>query len=145
MKNSTIISAFPGTGKTYYCHNGNWSQYAPEKWSTDSDSSKFSKDEFPQNYIKHIKSKVGEYRYIFVSSHKEVRDALVKEGLPFDLVYPSLDLKHEYLQRYKARGNNESFINLLEANWGKWLKELPSQKGCNHVVLKSNQFISNIY
>ena len=71
MKTKTIrtkiISAFPGTGKSYY-HNKN------KETTLDSDSSNFSwiKDEngnntternpkFPQNYIYHIKENIGKY------------------------------------------------------------------------------------
>jgi len=55
-----IISAFPGTGKSYY-HNKH------KETTLDSDSSNFSlvvengekkrNPDFPENYIKHIKEK----------------------------------------------------------------------------------------
>jgi predicted nucleotidyltransferase len=77
-----IISAFPGTGKTYF-YNKN------KETTMDSDSSQFSgvKDQngnntkernpnFPKNYIEHIKENIGKYEFILVSSHKEVRNAL---------------------------------------------------------------------
>lgn len=50
-----LVAGFPGTGKSYYCYNGDWSHYMPSKFATDSDSSKFDKSNFPQNYINHIK------------------------------------------------------------------------------------------
>lgn len=103
----------------------------------------FNKTEFPENYIQHIKQKINEnYSIIFVSSHKEVRDALVLNNLEFTLIYPNINLKQEYIQRYIQRGSSESFVKLLKNNWELWIQEL--QQNCKHIELKSNQFISNI-
>jgi deoxyribodipyrimidine photolyase-like uncharacterized protein len=125
-----IISAFPGTGKSYY-HN----KY-PDI-TLDSDSSNFSwvKDqngnntkernpEFPQNYINHIKENIGKYKYIFVSSHKEVRDALLDNCIFFYIVYPSDSRKEEFIKRYRDRGNAEGFIKLVDENWENWMREI---------------------
>ena len=84
-----IISAFPACGKTYAYEKLNKKGYT----ILDSDSSQFSwcyeydpnsdkiekhrNPEFPNNYIKHIKENIGKVDYIFVSSHKEVRDAML--------------------------------------------------------------------
>lgn len=135
-----IISAFPGAGKSYY-HNNN------KETTLDSDSSNFSwiKDkngdntkernpEFPENYIKHIKENIGKYKYIFVSSHKVVRDALFNNCLFFYLVYPSPSRKEEFIKRYEERGNQDFFIKLLDENWENWMKEtwfLPD--GCKFI------------
>ena len=135
-----IISAFPGVGKTYY-HNKH------KDTTLDSDSSNFSwiKDEngnntkvrnpeFPQNYINHIKDNIGKYEYIFVSSHKDVREALLDNCIFFYLVYPDSIRKDEFIQRYKNRGNDENFIKLVSDNWDNWMKEIwfiPD--GCKHI------------
>lgn len=136
-----IISAFPGLGKSYYFRKN------PGE-SIDSDSSNFSwiKDkngentktrnpEFPSNYIEHIKENVGKYRFIFVSSHKEVREALKKECINFYLVYPGMTRKEEFLKRYLERGSPESFINLIDDNWDKWIKECALEDRCQKEVL----------
>jgi two-component SAPR family response regulator len=140
MKETQLISAFPGTGKSYYYH----SDYMPDGFCLDSDSSTFDKSNFPANYIEHIKNNIGVVRKIFISSHKEVRDALVKNNLDFILVYPKAELKQEYLQRYINRGSSESFISLIDKNWDNWIKELKEQENCKHIELESGQFISNV-
>jgi hypothetical protein len=114
-----IISAFPGVGKTYY-HNKH------KDTTLDSDSSNFSwiKDEngnntkvrnpeFPQNYINHIKDNIGKYEYIFVSSHKDVREALLDNCIFFYLVYPDSIRKDEFIQRYKNYGFFQMVVNIL--------------------------------
>ncbi len=119
----------------------------------DSDSTNFSwsdetktqrNPEWPQNYITHIQENRDTSDLLLVSSHDVVRTALVEAGIPFTLVYPSLDMKDEYIQRYIQRGNNESFVALLEANYEKWITELMAQQGCTHVVLKSGEYLSDV-
>ena len=137
-----VISAFPGCGKTHF-HNkhGIISDY----WTLDSDSSKFDKANFPQNYLEHIKKSLeNKCRFIFVSSHKPVREELVKEGIKFALVYPDIKLKDEYIQRYKDCGSNETFVKLLETNYENWITELTIQGGCEHIVLQSGQYLSDV-
>ena len=48
-----LVAGFPGTGKSSYCYR--YADYMPQGFATDSDSSKFDKDNFPQNYIEHIR------------------------------------------------------------------------------------------
>jgi Ran GTPase-activating protein (RanGAP) involved in mRNA processing and transport len=133
-----VVSAFPGCGKSHLFRNKG------EKKILDSDSSTFDKSQFPQNYIEHIKFNIGEVDIILVSSHKEVRDALVNEGIDFTLVYPRKDIKDEYIQRYIDRGNDGKFVELLKQNWDNWTDELENQEGCEKIELESGQYLSNI-
>lgn len=109
-KQTELISAFPGTGKSYFFNH-------TDKNVLDSDSSKFDKKGFPENYIKYIKNNISKVDVILISSHKEVRDALVNAGLKFTLVYPHIRLKQEYVNRFKQRGDKEAFIALISSNW----------------------------
>lgn len=133
---SLIISGFPSIGKsTLFIEN--------KEYYSDSDSSQFDKKYFPKNYIKHIKSLVGKKQLILISSHIEVRNALVKENIPFIYVIPSLDRKEEFLNNYKNRGNTQEFIDNVETNWERWLQisvynnEYPVYV-CTHGYLKDN-------
>ena len=137
FKETIVIAAFPGTGKSYCTKN------EADKFNgvLDSDSSNYSwiKDsegnntternpEFPNNYIKHIKDNIGKVEVIFVSSHKEVREALEREGIEYVLIYPNAFQKDEYIKRYKNRGNSEKFVRLLDANWDEWIHECRSEE-----------------
>lgn len=143
-----IVSGFPATGKSYY------TEQSLKKFKfiiSDSDSSRYSwirkgerNPNFPNNYIQHIKQIIGTRDFIFVSSHEIVRNALVKEKIPFILVYPHISLKNEYIQRLTERGNNDLFIQLISDNWELWIRQLWEQKSCFHIELKSNEYISTI-
>lgn len=138
-----IYSAFPGTGKSSYCrkflHNS-------DKIVLDSDSSKFNKSDFPNNYINHIKNNINKVHIIFVSSHIVVREALEENKLQFTLIYPNMTLKNEYLERYRNRGNSSLFIKLIDENWDRWIYSCYWQNplSCKHIVLPSMTFIDDV-
>jgi hypothetical protein len=78
-----------------------------------------------------------------------VRDALLKKGIPFVLVYPDRNIKDEYIQRYKDRGNNDAFVDLLEKNWDNWMDEMdqmeaPKGQTLYKVKLGSGQYLTDV-
>ena len=152
MKNTIIISAMPCCGKTY-CFNHYQNDYS----ILDSDSSNFSweKDKngkntkvrnsnFPTNYMEYIDNSIGKVDFIFISSHKIVREALVKNNIKFLLVYPEITCKQEYLMRAKERGSSEDFINMLNNNWVDFYNDIRNQSVQGLIIkqeLGSNEFI----
>ena len=139
-----VYSAFPGVGKTTYFNT-------TDRNVLDSDSSKFDKKHFPANYIEHIERNIQDPKVdkILVSSHKDVRDALLKKGIPFVLVYPNREIKDEYIQRYKDRGNNDAFVDLLEKNWDNWMDEMdqmeaPQGQTLYKVKLGPGQYLADV-
>lgn len=135
-----VYCGFPGVGKSTLF---NELKDSGQK-VLDSDSSTFDKAEFPQNYIEHIKKSINHGFTVLGSSHDTVRDALIKEGINFTLVYPDISLKDEYLKRYKERGNPEGFIKLLDTNWDKWITQCDDLKNTlvKKIKLKKGEYIS---
>lgn len=134
--NSIIISAFPGLMKeTLYKENKINYSYL--------DSSKFNKKKFPENYIEQIKKLRKEKQLIFIKSHIEVRNALIKENIPFIYVIPTMDRKEEFLNNYKERNKTQEFIDNVKTNWERWLwlsaynNEYPVY-ACKYGYLKDN-------
>lgn len=138
-----IISAFPGCGKTYAFNNRQDkfrildSDSSNFKWVKDKDgnNTKELNPEFPKNYIKHIKENIDSCDIIFVSTHKEVRDALRENNMNYTLIYPRVEDKEEYMQRYIDRGSTEDFINIMNTNFEKFINELEEEEFPKHVVL----------
>lgn len=141
-KRDKVICGFPGIGKSTYVK-----EFKKEYGDTilDSDSSKFDKKNFPNNYIKHIKEAIEENKTILASSHDVVRNALIKEKIPFTLIYPDKKCKDEYLERYKKRGSPESFIKLLSDNWDDWIDQCDEidSKIVTKIKLNCDEFISD--
>lgn len=153
-----IISAFPACGKTTFfnkCKEAEELCYMVDKFKVlDSDSSLFSwiydengnktdvrNPEFPSNYINHIKENMETADIIFVSTHKAVRDALREEGIKYYLVYPDIDLKQEWINRFVKRGNTFDFIKLQTENWEKFIGELEEETFPNKIILMTNDGI----
>ena len=143
-----VISAFPACGKSYF--------YSMFDDVLDSDSSLFSwikedgekirNPEFPQNYFEHIKQNYHNKNldYIFVSSHKEIRDLMKENNIPYVLVYPSKKLKAEWIGRCYLRGSSPEFIENLCKNWDKWVEECMYDNGAVFKIeLKSGEYLSN--
>ncbi|BAE47740.1 DUF2325 domain-containing protein [Clostridium botulinum C] len=145
MKNTIVISGFPAVGKSYLFKN------KKELKILDSDSSQFSwisqgirHPNFPKNYMKHIKDKIGKVDVILVSSHKVVRDALKANNINYIIVYPSISLKNEYIQRYKERGNNEGFINMIDENWDSFISEIEEDTFPTKLRLWGGEYLKDI-
>jgi tRNA uridine 5-carbamoylmethylation protein Kti12 len=135
-----IVSAFPGCGKTTMFNELNGKIKI-----MDSDSSKFDKNHFPKNYIDHIKENVDNVDILFVSSHKEVRDALNYEGIDFDLFYPDQSRKNEFLINYVGRKSPRDLIMKINSEWNDWINEIESEhlEHCHKHKLLDGQFLSN--
>lgn len=160
MKETKIISAFPACGKTY-CYE----HMDKDMVVFDSDSSLFSWKEvldeehemknkgkrdyqeryikvrnpnFPDNYIQHIKDNIGKADYIFVSSHKEVRDAMKKNGIRYTVVYPWYGLKEEWIGRCFLRGSGERFCQLLADNWDEWISDMRHEDDRRELLAKEH-------
>lgn len=204
MKKTLIISAFPGTGKTYcvqkrfyelieeanrifnlssdpkntfndFLHEclaasnnyleevNSMSEYVEENYTKELatskfksiielDSSQFSKftngkpnPNFPENYIKVLKSKIGKADIIFVSTHKEVREALKREKIKYILIFPRKHLKNDFLERFKNNGYPESFIKSMNKNWNEYINSCLIDTGCVTMIeTQINTFVSDI-
>lgn len=161
--NTKIYSVFPACGKTWFCeHQDDYglnildSDSSQFSWietverSIDGEVTKKRNPDFPNNYIQHIKDTVetGLYDYIFVSSHKEVRDALDEAGIKYTIVRPEQSCLAEWVGRCYLRqlkGNNGFPIEVLVKNWDEWIGQC-FECGINHeeIVLTHGEYLSDI-
>lgn len=141
-KNTIVISAFPACGKSYLKQN------ITDLKILDSDSSNFHRNgklDVDWYIGEHVKNIIGRYDYIFVSSHLEVRRKLEKENIKFVTVYPDIHSKRAFLLRMYKRGNNKKFLNLLNKNWNKWVKNIEKEPhGEKIIYLKWDEYLSDV-
>jgi hypothetical protein len=144
-KNTSIISGFPGIGKSYLFN------FRKDLTILDSDSSQFSwlekgvrDPDFPNNYMKHIKDNIGKVDVILVSSHDVVRQALKDNNIDYTIVYPNKSCKEEYLNRYRNRGNDEGFVNMINKNWDKFIDEIEKETFPSKIDLEADQYLKDI-
>lgn len=60
----------------------------------------------------------------FVSSHKEVREALKKLTDDFLVVYPAKYLKEEWIRRCSLRGSSPEFCQKIADYWDEWIDDI---------------------
>ena len=148
-----LLSTFHACGKTFLFDN---KDFTNKYIVLDSDSSKFSwlydedgyktnvrNPDFPNNYIQYIKDNIGKVDFIFVSSHSSVRDALDKNKVQYTLVFPHKNLKDDWIERCKKRGNNEFFINIINSNWDAWNQEMKicAERHINYELQTKEEFL----
>ncbi len=130
-----IIAGFPGVGKTTYTNtHANALDVGCEPFSRGNKA-------WPSDYLRFISVAFHQKKYseILISMHKIVIDYL-KYDFDFTVVYPHIDLKEEYLERYKSRGNNQGFIGRMSYNWDEWITEIQKET-YEKIRLTNGQFL----
>ena len=91
-----------------------------------------------------VKKQTG--KKVLISSQPEVLKEVSHRELAFITVTPSNNLKDEYIERYKRRGNNQNFIELMSKNFDTFSGDLAknSKATANIIVRKENTYLSDI-
>lgn len=134
---SLVIAGFPGVGKSYL------KKLAPKGDISDSDSSTFPKDGFPENYLDHIESLRDKVAIILTSTHKEVLNGFEERGIPYVLVHPKPSNKKEYLQRYIDRGSPKEFVELLDNKWIEFMNDLYDADPSLRIELGEGEYLKD--
>ena len=98
-------------------------------------------EKFVKEYLKRITACIGRYRYICVSTHAVLIDALADMKLSVVLVYPDLKLKREYIRRYLARENSYAYAKNIESTWHINLETLKHEVRFPAIVLSSGEYL----
>lgn len=83
-------------------------------------------------------------KYLFISSDPVILKQLDKEGIKILLIYPDNSLKEEYMQRYCERNSGYDFIGVMYKHWYDWVNQLKDQDYCEHIILKSGEYLQDV-
>ena len=122
-------------------------KYLNEKINSEerkSSSDRIPNPQWPQNYFEALEKVKDKYDYILISD--DICDSyLQKNNYEYWQVYPNINLKQEYINRCKKRGNNEIFISNLSKNWDNWCKQCKNDKNATkHIELQKGQYLEDI-
>lgn len=155
-----IIAAYCGTGKSTFAamYPDKVTDFVcmPYKYflnsvgnHLDSESCKANPEnimrpDWPLNYAAAIKDACNNGKHLVIPSDILVLSLLRGESIPYILVYPQRNAKEVYFKRFVDRGNTEDFINIFIGFWDNFLVSLENDPCENHIVLKPNQFLSDV-
>jgi adenylate kinase family enzyme len=139
-KKTVIVAAFPCCGKStvaetlkdfYSIVDLDSSDY---RWA-DRDKS-VPHSNFPNNYIESIVSLIGKKDVVFISTHKEVLDALQNKKINFVLVYPQNTPvnKSIWRERLVTRGSSQDLIDKIMYNWDDMLDDLTEVDAMHYIL-----------
>lgn len=148
-KKVLIISGYTCIGKTFFCNNSALQKKLQLGQVVDLDSSKFSRSDFPRNYLEAIRrtAEQPEVHIILVSTYRDVATELYKEGYYVAQVFPSTDCKSEWLRRLENReegGKASRVYKLVDENWDHWFKEMGSRELSDSKIVSSTDYLSTV-
>lgn len=118
-----IICGFAGIGKSTLAK-----KYANV---VDLESMPFEKDW--DRYAKVARHMAKNGYTVLLSCHKEIREKL-HNG--YFVAKPRQLARIEYINRYKARGNDEAFVTMMNQNWEKFIELLPHES--EYILIENN-------
>lgn len=146
-----IVAGFPGVGKSEARKRNPEMFYDLESsnfhWIYGADGEKHLHPEWPVNYIDAIKAiqelgvedEKDQVKFLCISTHKEVLNALFDLNLPVITVVPKT--KEIYLQRYKDRGSSNEFIEKLNYNFYQYISDI---KEFGYIVIETDSYLMDI-
>ncbi len=139
-----IIAGFAGVGQSFYQAKNPECYDATQCYDTEA-MAYLPKDAFFRSYLRHIIGAMQEnkHRVIFVDMYEGLLERMTEYGLKFTVVYPHRDLKKEYIDRYRQRQDDTSFIKKISDDWNYWITfwDASTYKKCR---LASGQFLSDV-
>lgn len=152
-----IISGFAGIGKTTLQRSNvnvidlESSDY---KWIyQDEDTESMDKEKrkgvtnrvknplWPLNYVKDIIKKSKIYEIVLISQDKDMRDCLKENNCKYYVCFPKKECKEDFINRYKNRGNNEKFIELVSQNFENWIDALMDEE--NKIIMEPGEYLED--
>ena len=153
-----IIAAYAGTGKTTLAnmYPERFADFVlmPYKYELEEDkdcgdagkanSDNFQRPDWPYNYIAAIQEAMHDGKHLLIPTDYLTLAHLQAKNIPYVLCYPEREAKEIYRRRYMDRGNNENFIDIFAEHWDNWIDMFEQDNHGHHVVLRSNEYLSDV-
>ncbi len=143
-----IVSSFIGCGREYFKNTyGDKIKIfdaIDEVPITDADG-KINAD-LLDGYINKVMSVVDDNNIVFIESSKEVREAFNERNVDYDVFYPSVDRRGEFIENQVRKRTAPKVIQTLDSNFDKWVKEIDNDDSENcykHKLVNKGEFIGN--
>lgn len=95
---------------------------------------------YPDNYFNYVESAGSPF--VLLNCHISLLSRLPKENLL--LIYPDISLKGAYLQRYRDRGDSESFISYMDESFADMVRTIESYPCRKLRITNEHTYLSDI-
>lgn len=132
---SIIVLGFPAVGKTHFTK-----KFESEFSISDADVPLNSRDKnFNRKYVSFIKKMCrSDINYIFTSVDGDLIDRIKSDDffkdVPKYIIYPSRELKADYIERFRDRGNNQEYVSYMSDNWDAIIDKIESETEDNRFI-----------
>lgn len=99
-------------------------------------------DAYVNEVIERIASE--KYRYVIIDTRPNVRSKLLERGLKIITLFPSVSLKDEYLEHYKAIGRGSAFLETVDTHWTNWINDFSNSSHPNEITIQSHSMTDTI-
>ena len=82
-------------------------------------------------------------KHIVIPTIDIIMDFLERDHIPYTVVYPDISLKDEYENRYRERGNNQSFLDVFIDQWDYRIENLRN-RDAKRIELKAGEYLSDV-
>lgn len=138
-----IVSCFTGCGREYlkntYGNKVKIFDAVAELPLTD-------KEESLESYFNKVMSVIDENDIVFVGASTSIRDKFNENGVDYDIFYPSVERRGEFIENQVRKRANPKDIRELDKNFEKWVNEIDDDDSPNcykHKLNAQGEFIGN--
>ncbi len=135
MSDPNIIVGYHGIGKTYACRNV--LDYSLNDFS-------LSFFDYGDVLLPNILLSSKQYDYVIIYNSDHVRELLKLNNINYYLIYPHVDLKESYINRFKSLHYDKVYIDNISDNWESELDKLSKETFPYKIELNDNTFLSDI-
>lgn len=157
-----IIAAYAGTGKSTFAaqvENTVDLPIMPYRWilpPTDKAPAELEGEKgalyrlpdprFPLNYLAEILKAEKSYEFVLIPTNAEVIRHLQEDyGRKVLICCPEDACREEYRERFVARGNSESFLELFIDGWDNFLNPIRENRQGVHISMGPGEYLTDLY
>ena len=93
-----------------------------------------------------VMSVVDDYDIVFIPSSKNVREMFNEHNVDYDIFYPSVERRNEFIENQVRKRTKPDVIRKLDKNFEEWVNEIDDDESPNcykHKLNKQGEFIGN--
>lgn len=104
-----------------------------------------SEDEVVEYIRKKMHEKLADGKYLLFAPHPNIVEMINQEGIPYCLVFSSLDSIEILTNRMRARGNNEKFVEeMAKVAYEKYDEHKNDPRSAFKIELKKDEYLSDV-